>query len=65
MTLDIEAFGSATIAICVFFLGAAIVKRVAPLRSYSIPESVVGGLAASILIAILYYASDVKIVFDV
>jgi sodium--glutamate symport carrier gltS len=39
MTLEIDVFGTTTIAMCVFFLGYAIVMRSQLLRNYSIPES--------------------------
>ncbi len=64
MTFEIDAFGTATIAMCVFFLGYAIVSRSEILRNYSIPEPVVGGIAFAIVIAIIFYVADVKITFD-
>jgi ESS family glutamate:Na+ symporter len=64
MTFEIDAFGTATIAMCVFFLGYAIVSRSKILRDYSVPEPVVGGFAFAILIAIIYYVVDLKITFD-
>jgi len=65
MLVEVGPFGSATIAICVFFVGLAIVSRVAPLRTFGIPESVVGGLAAALVITIVYYGFDFRIVFDI
>ncbi|MBK8211638.1 MAG: sodium/glutamate symporter [Rhodospirillales bacterium] len=64
MTFEIDAFGTVTIAMCVFFLGYAIVSRSEILRNYSIPEPVVGGIAFAIVIAIIFYVADVKINFD-
>lgn len=65
MSIEVDAFGTATIALCVFFLGSAIVQRLEPLRTFGIPESVVGGLVAAVIITIIYYAADLKITFDV
>ncbi|MBL8659349.1 MAG: sodium/glutamate symporter [Rhodospirillales bacterium] len=64
MVLEIEVFGTTTIAMCVFFLGYALVRRFAVLRDYAIPEPIVGGFAFAILIAVLYWLTDVKIIFD-
>jgi ESS family glutamate:Na+ symporter len=64
MIWEIDPFGTVTIAICVFFIGNAIVMRSAPLRAYGIPESVVGGFACALIIALIYHAFDRQIVFD-
>ncbi len=65
MSVEVGAFGSATLAMCVFFLGAAIIARVRPLRVFSIPDSVVGGFSAAAIITITYYTFDIKILFNV
>ncbi len=65
MSLQVDPFVTATIAICVFFLGSAIVTRVRPLRVFSIPEPVVGGLTAAVIITLVYFAFDLEITFDV
>jgi glutamate:Na+ symporter, ESS family len=64
MTLEVDVFGTTTIAMCVFFLGYAIVMRSQLLRDYSIPEPVIGGFACAILIALVYYIANVEITFD-
>ena len=64
MTFEVDVFGTTTIAMCVFFLGYAIVMRSALLRDYGIPEAVVGGFAFAILIALVYYIADTQIIFD-
>src|SRR5512132_3907952 len=64
MTLEVDVFGTTTIAMCVFFLGYAIVMRSQLLREYSIPEPVIGGFACAILIALIYYIANVEITFD-
>ena len=64
MSLEVDVFGTTTIAMCVFFLGYAIVSRTKILRDYSVPEPVVGGFACAVLIALIYVLADVKITFD-
>ncbi|MGZ9142828.1 MAG: sodium/glutamate symporter [Candidatus Binatia bacterium] len=64
MALEVDVFGTTTIAMCVFFVGYAIVMRLKLLRDYSIPESVVGGFTCAMLIAVLYHLTDLKISFD-
>src|SRR5512133_2686345 len=64
MTLEVDVFGTTTIAMCAFFLGYAIVMRSQLLRDYSIPEPVIGGFAVALLIAVIYYIADLTIVFD-
>ena len=64
MALEVDAFGTLTIAMCAFFLGYGIVMRSRVLRDYGIPEPVIGGFAFAILVALVYYAADVKIIFD-
>lgn len=64
MNLNVDVFGTTTIAMCVFFIGYGIVSRSKFLRDYSIPEPVVGGFAAAVVIALIYYATDVTILFD-
>ena len=64
MTLTVDVFGTTTIAMCVFFLGYAILARSAVLRDYGVPEPVIGGFAFAILIALVYSIADVQINFD-
>lgn len=64
-TIHIDTFGTATIALCVFFVGKAIVMRVRVLQTYSIPEPVIGGFACAILVAIIYLAAGILIDFDI
>lgn len=64
MTYEIDSFGTATIAMCVFFVGHALVRRFAVLRDYAIPEPIVGGLAFALAVACLFWMADVKITFD-
>lgn len=64
MSVQIDVFGTTTLAMCAFFLGYAIIMRSSPLRDYGIPEPVVGGFAFAIVIAVIHYAADVTITFD-
>ena len=64
MSLEIDVFGTTTIAMCVFFLGYVIVSRSKILRDYSVPEPVVGGFACAVLSALIYSLADVTITFD-
>ena len=64
MTFEVDVFATTTIAICVFFIGYAIVMRSRVMRDYSIPEPVIGGFAFAILIALIYVFANVQITFD-
>ena len=64
MTLEVDVFGTTTIAMCVFFIGYAIVIRSSVLRDYGIPEPVIGGFAFAILVALIYVIADVQVTFD-
>lgn len=65
MTVQADPFVTMTVAMCVFFIGSAIVMRVRPLREFSIPESVVGGFATAIVITLIYLLFDLEIAFDI
>ena len=62
--LHLDAFLSVTIGIVVLFVGKRINDAVAFLREFSIPEPVTGGLIASLLVALLFFASSIEISFD-
>lgn len=64
MTYELDSFGTVTVAMCVFFIGHALVRRFALLRDYAIPEPIVGGLAFAFAVAALFWLTDVKITFD-
>jgi ESS family glutamate:Na+ symporter len=51
------------LAALVLVVGRGLIERIALLRTYSIPEPVVGGLLTALLIGLLY-AGDVRIGFD-
>jgi glutamate:Na+ symporter, ESS family len=62
--LDISLGIPATLAIAalVLVVGRQLIKRIGFLRKYSIPEPVVGGLLAAVLVAALH-AMGVRIAF--
>ena len=62
--LSIDAFFAVTIGIFVFFLGRRINHIFAPLREFSIPEPVTGGILFSVLIALVYVATGIEVEFD-
>ena len=53
-----------TISIVVFFVGAGLNHVIAPLRRWSIPEAVTGGLLAALVTLIAYEAFGLRIIFD-
>ena len=65
MTVEADPFVTMTVAMCVFFIGSAIVSRVRPLREYSIPESVVGGFATAVAVTLIYFSFSLEIAFDI
>ena len=62
--LQLSAFLAVTLGIIVLFIGKRVNDAVGFLREFSIPEPVTGGLIASVLIALLYLASDIEVHFD-
>jgi ESS family glutamate:Na+ symporter len=64
MTYQLDGFSTATVAMCVFFVGHALVRRFAVLRDYAVPEPIVGGLAFALAVAALFWAGGVEITFD-
>ncbi|WP_420403341.1 sodium/glutamate symporter [Nisaea sp.] len=61
---EIPPFPTVTIGIIVFFLGAALTRRVGFLKAYNIPEPVSGGLLVAVLVWLLYVFLDIEIAFD-
>lgn len=64
MTLAVDVFGTTTIAMCVFFIGYALVRRFQALREYAIPEPIIGGFTCAVVIALAYRLADITITFD-
>jgi ESS family glutamate:Na+ symporter len=62
--LQFGAFFSVTLGIIVLFVGKRVNDAVGFLREFSIPEPVTGGLLATLLAALLYFAGGVEIHFD-
>lgn len=64
MTVEVDVFGTTTIAMLVFFLGYGIVARSSVLRAYGIPEPIVGGFGFAVIVALVYAVTQTKIIFD-
>lgn len=62
--LKLSSFFAVTIGILVLFVGRRLNKMFAPLREFSIPEPVTGGILFSVLIAVVYVVTDIEIEFD-
>ena len=62
--MTIDAFHGFTLAILLLFVGKGLVARWGILRRYSIPESLVGGLACALVVFALYYGAGIVISFD-
>ena len=62
--MTIDAFHGFTLAILLLFVGKGLVARWGILRRYSIPESLVGGLACALVVFALYYGMGVTVSFD-
>jgi ESS family glutamate:Na+ symporter len=64
-TIAFDTFETATIAMFAFFIGKAIVNRSQMLRTYGIPESLIGGFFAAAVVALLHYLARTDIDFDI
>ena len=62
--MTIDAFHGFTLAIVLLFVGKGLVARWGILRRYSIPESLVGGLACALVVFVLYYGAGIVVSFD-
>ncbi len=62
--LSVGPFFSFTLGIIVLFTGKRVNDAIGFLREFSIPEPVTGGLIATMLIALMYIASNIEISFD-
>ena len=63
-TLETPGLLTFTISIVVFFVGAGLNHVIAPLRRWSIPEAVTGGLLAALVTLFAYEAFGLEISFD-
>ena len=59
----IPAYGTIVIAIFVLYLGKLLNSKIKFLRKYNIPEPVTGGILASLISALVYFAFDYEIQF--
>ncbi|MBQ1784339.1 MAG: sodium/glutamate symporter [Gammaproteobacteria bacterium] len=62
--LVIHAFLSFTLAILMLFVGKGLVMHYALLRRFSIPEPVIGGFVAAVMVGLWYSLSGREIAFD-
>lgn len=60
---EIGAFVSFTLAIILLFVGKIALMRYEFLRRYSIPEPVIGGFLAAIVVGIVFFAFDLQVTF--
>ena len=63
MKIELGAAATLAVAALVLIIGRVTIARIAFLRTYAIPEPVVGGLIAALAIALLY-AAGVEAAFD-
>ena len=61
--LEVHNFLSFTLAIVLLFIGKVVLERSPLLQRYSLPEAVVGGFLAAIVVSVLYFAADMKVTF--
>ncbi len=62
--IAVDSFLSYTIGIIVFFIGVMLTKHFKTFQDYNIPEPVIGGLLAAMIIYGIYLLSGVEISFD-
>ena len=55
--ISIDSFLSYTVGIIVFFIGVTLTKRFKTLQEYNIPEPVIGGLLAALIMFFIYSAA--------
>jgi sodium--glutamate symport carrier (gltS) len=64
MLVQVDVFGTTTIAMLVFFFGFGIVARSTVMRNYGIPEPIIGGFLFAAIVALVYAIFDIQITFD-
>lgn len=64
MQIDVDVALTLVIAILVLLLGRFLISHIAFLRTYSIPEPVVGGLIIAGLLTVARTMFDARITFD-
>jgi ESS family glutamate:Na+ symporter len=63
--LEVGNFLSFTLAIVLLFVGKVALNRLALLRQYSIPEAVVGGFVAAVVVGVVYFGFGYQVTFQV
>ncbi|TLX56490.1 sodium/glutamate symporter [Stutzerimonas nosocomialis] len=63
-TFYIHGLVSFTLAIMLLFVGKSLVHRYELLRRYSIPEPVLGGFFCAAITAVLFFALNIEVTFD-
>ena len=58
--MEVPNIVSFTLAIVLLFVGKVVLERSALLRQYSLPEAVVGGFLAAIVVSVLYFGADIE-----
>src|SRR5690606_16799860 len=62
--MTVDPFLGTTLAILLLFVGKGVVARVALLRTYSIPEALVGGVICAAVVCALYYGAGIAVTFE-
>lgn len=62
--ISLDVYGTLVVASLVLLTGRKLVERVKPLRTYSIPEPVVGGLIVALTLYALHAGAGLQIRFD-
>ncbi len=63
-SIGVSGFLSFTLSMVLLFVGKFALSRVEPLRRYSIPEPVIGGLLCAATVGVVYLGFDLRIEFD-
>lgn len=61
--IQISSFVSFTLAIVLLFVGKVALNRYEVLRRYSIPEPVIGGFVAALVVAFIYFLFERQVLF--
>jgi len=64
LTIQVDALWSSTIAIMLLLMGKFLTQRYELLRRYSIPEPLLGGALSAAVVAVAYYALDLRVEFS-
>ncbi|MFA7617873.1 MAG: sodium/glutamate symporter [Thiohalomonadaceae bacterium] len=64
LTFQVDALWSSTIAIMLLLMGKFLAQRYEVFRRYSIPEPLLGGALCAVVVAVAYYAFDLRVEFS-